>query len=79
MDTVGPEVRSLPSLKVTVGLRMSSLECVLELTRYKSVSLLYVSPKACSKTSQADNGSHICGTVESINEKIAVVSGVTSP
>ena len=79
METVGPEERSLASLKVTVGLRASSFEWVVELTRYKLVLLSYVSPKACSKISQADNGSHICGTVESIKERIPVVSGVTSP
>lgn len=79
MDTVGPEERSLPSLNVTVGLRTSSLEWMVELTRYKSVVLSYVSPKACSKISHADGGSHICGTVESIKERIPVVSGVTSP
>ena len=79
MVTVGSEERSLPSLKVTVGLRTSSFEWMVELTRYKSVLLSYASPKACSKISQADIGSHICGIVESINESIPLVSGVTSP
>lgn len=70
--------RSGERLKVIVGLSFESVSCCDEFRVYRSEVEFQVKPKAFSKASHTDCGSHKCGMVESIMANMPSLSSSDS-